>query len=517
MSSDGEVSLIFVCVNYPYFLKICGLALKMRVKMKEKYLRYIRQNSKKIGIFIAFTLFLITVGILIFHMIEPNSSINPSSNTVYVSGDGTGDFNCDGEADQIEINQALKFVMDNPEYTTVYLKGPFTYTITKTVYIGNNTILTGDSDAVVKLVDDAGWTNDPMIPIIGERGDSKIENVTIGGFEIDGNHGGNSEDPRGEGYYNMIYFHDAKKITVKNMYMHDGHGDGLRIHYGENIKFYNNTIYKLGHDGFYALETKNVAAWNNTITCRTNSGLRVANSNLVKFHDNKINSYYDGGAGGPGIIIEKTTGTVNDVEIYNNTIHNTFGPGLWLIGYGSSYSREEAQNVHIHHNIFYSTGTNPGIDWVGGIVTSGFYDTLIENNVFDGVYHGAIISMYPEDRPDLSFTGTGYKTIIRNNIIVNTLERKDNPDGTGYGIINYMPENHTFVLQNNCLYNNAGGNYKNTNSTTDIYADPLFVNQRKHDYRLKAKSPCIGAGYLSPDNFKKSKGNVTQINIGRYS
>jgi hypothetical protein len=47
MSSDGEVSLIFVCVNYPYFLKICGLALKMRVKMKEKYLRYIRQNSKK--------------------------------------------------------------------------------------------------------------------------------------------------------------------------------------------------------------------------------------------------------------------------------------------------------------------------------------------------------------------------------------------------------------------------------------------------------------------------------------
>jgi hypothetical protein len=154
---------------------------------------------------------------------------------------------------------------------------------------------------------------------------------------------------------------------------------------------------------------------------------------------------------------------------------------------------------------------------VGGIVTSGFYDTLIENNVFDGVYHGAIISMYPKDRPDLSFTGTGYKTIIRNNIIVNTLERKDNPDGTGYGIINYMPENHTFVLQNNCLYNNAGGNYKNTNSTTDIYADPLFVNQRKHDYRLKAKSPCIGAGYLSPDNFKKSKGNVTQINIGRYS
>ena len=63
-----------------------------------------------------------------------------------------------------------------------------------------------------------------------------------------------------------------------------------------------------------------------------------------------------------------------------------------MIGYGNaSYPKEEAQNVHIHHNIFYSTGTNPSINWVGGIVASGFNDTLIENNVFDGVYHAAVI------------------------------------------------------------------------------------------------------------------------------
>ena len=91
---------------------------------------------------------------------------------------------------------------------------------------------------------------------------------------------------------------------------------------------------------------------------------------------------------------------VNDVDVYNNTIHNTYGPGIWLIGYGKSYPKEEALNVHIHHNTFYNTGTNPSIDWVGGIVTSGFYDTLIENNVFDGVYHAAVTHMYP--------TGKGY-------------------------------------------------------------------------------------------------------------
>jgi hypothetical protein len=57
------------------------------------------------------------------------------------------------------------------------------------------------------------------------------------------------------------------------------------------------------------------------------------------------------------------------------------------------------------------------------------YDTLIENNVFDGVYHAAIIDMYPlvstgmGDPVDLSPQGTGYTTIIRNNIIVNTQKR----------------------------------------------------------------------------------------------
>ena len=68
--------------------------------------------------------------------------------------------------------------------------------------------------------------------------------------------------------------------------------------------------------------------------------------------------------------------------------HDTYGPGIWLIGWLDSYPREEAQNVHIFDNVFYNTGTNPNIDLVGGIITSGFYDTLIENNTFDGVYHG---------------------------------------------------------------------------------------------------------------------------------
>jgi hypothetical protein len=246
-------------------------------------------------------------------------------------------------------------------------------------------------------------------------------------------------------------------------------------------------VYKLGHDGLYAIECKNVSAWNNCITCRTDSGLRIRDSNHVKFHDNMIDSFYNWSAGSSGIQIEKSKNKVNDVEVYNNTIHDTYGPGIWLIGCGEPDFKDDAKNVHIYHNIFYSTGKNPSIDWVGGIVTSGFYDTLIENNVFDGVYHAAIIHMYPKsagDSIDLSPKGIGYTTIVRNNIIVNTQERKKDPDGTGYGVINYLPETHTFVLENNLLYNNRGGRYKNADSKTDIYVDPLFVDQKNHDYRL---------------------------------
>jgi hypothetical protein len=73
------------------------------------------------------------------------------------------------------------------------------------------------------------------------------------------------------------------------------------------------------------------------------------------------------------------------------------------------------------------------------------------------------------------------------------------------------------VLENNCLYNNSAGNYQNCTSTSDIYADPLFVNQGKHDYHLKPASPCIGAGYISLTSSNESGENGSQLNIGRYS
>ena len=505
--------------------------------MTEKYLIYVRQNWKKIGFSIVILIFLISLAIFLLHIIvqtnsslalsnktvdahveinqtiQSYSSFKPSNTTVSVAGDGSGNFTCDGSDDQVEINQAFAYVAENPQFTTVYLKGPNTYVISDSIFIGNNMTLEGDPTAVIKLIDNADW---PVFkPLITQMDITGIHGVTIKGFEINGNHDNNLDKKKGFGYYDMTHFHNAKDIQVHDMYMHDGHGEGLVVKIGSNIQFYNNTVYKTGHNALYVEECQNVDAWNNKITVRTDSGLKSKDSNHIKFHDNVINSFYDWSAGGAGILISKATGIVDDVEVYNNNIQDTYGPGIWLIGSSKSYTKDEAKNVHIYHNFLHNTGTNPSIDWVGGILTSGFYDTLIENNTIDGAYHGAIIHMYPiggnihiyptynnTGHIDLSPKDTGYITIVRNNIIANTQERKKDPDGTGYGVINYLPKTHTFVLENNCLYNNYAGNYLNCTSTTDIYVYPLLLNQT------------IGAGYnTSSDSSIELPGNVNLTNI----
>jgi hypothetical protein len=98
--------------------------------------------------------------------------------------------------------------------------------------------------------------------------------------------------------------------------------------------------------------------------------------------------------------------------------------------------------------------------------------------------------MYPTGTDysvDLSPKGKGYTTIVRNNTIETTQKRTKDPAGTGYAVINYLPETHTFILENNCLYNNVGGNYINANSTTDIYANPSLINQKNYDQLLKSR------------------------------
>lgn len=418
-----------------------------------------RKKTIIIGLLFAF---LIAIAVIFL-------STEPSGKVLYVAANGSGDFNCDGVDDQVEINKALAYVTENPEYRTVHLEGNTTYVISDSILIGSSTILEGDSTAVLKLKDRAGWPLEK--PLIAQMDSSGNCDITIRGFEIDGNHDKNTDKARGKGYYNLIHFLNSENIQVYDMYMHDSHGDGLKVTKCSNIQFYNNTVYKSGHDALYVIYSSNAEAWNNNVTCRTNSGLRIWNSNHVKFYNNTISSEGEGGA---GIQIQKDgpSTPMDDIEIYNNLLYETNAAGIWITGYGAKYSKDTAKDISIHDNKFYRAGTNQGSDWAGGIVLNGFQNTLIENNMFDGCYGAAIAHKRVKA---FAAPESGYVTFVKNNIIINT--QPSRAAGKGYAIFNKLNNTHSFVLEHNCLSNNVGGNYLYANSTTDVNVEKGYVEE----------------------------------------
>ncbi len=445
----------------------------------EKKVQTSRWGSRKKIIISSVTLILLIAIIILF------LSGLPIGRVVHVTANGSGDFNCDGVDDQVEINKALAYVAENPLFTTVHLEGNATYVISDSILIGSNTVLEGDPTAVIKLEDKSDWPADK--PMITQMDSSGNQNIIITGFEIDGNHDGNLEKKRGAGYHNLIHLLDSENIQVHDLYMHDSHGDGLKVTRCSNIQFYNNKVYRLGHDALYVIYSSNVEAWNNRITCRTNSGLRIYNSNHAKFYNNTINSEGEGGA---GIQVQKEGSSVimDDIEIFNNLIYETNAAGIWITGYGPKYSKDDAKDIYIHNNRFYKTGTNQGADWAGGITLNGFQNTLIENNLFDGCYGAAIAHKKVKA---FSAPESGYTTIVKNNIIINT--QPSRTAGKGYAILNKLNNTHSFILENNCLSNNAAGNYLYANSTSDVNFDKGYVEQIANNESMKKEFPCIEA------------------------
>ena len=484
---------------------------------------------------------------------------------IYVSGDGSGDYNCDGTSDQIEINQALDFVAANSNYTTVCLKGQNTYWIDEPIFISENTTLKGDSNAVVKLIDNAGW-NTQYKPLIGQTGlsytlglgdpSTTTGNITIRGFEIDGNRSMQTE-PSGNSYYSAIVLQNSYNITINDMYIHDCLADALQTGYDLygfdiNLQFYNNRIHASGHDGIIVINCKNFEIHHNIFTDnRTDAHIRVQYCNQFKIYNNiggdDPNRQFSGGI---GISMQANANTpLNDAEIYNNYFYGKgdfYGIWLWQTSGGATLHTHE--NVYIHHNI---------ISWyrLGGIGIEGFHNTVIENNVIQS--DAGLENTHPA--PGIVFYGgdpanniSGFQTIVKNNIIV---------DNVSFGIDNQQPVIHSFISDYNAINGNLSGNYNNVTSTTDIYSNPqlasnlidiynnilnsnwknavlsgdfegdLGANEAKLEYHIKSEfgrwdgtqwfadtitSPCIDAGDSTYNYANEPTPNGSRINLGAF-
>jgi len=338
-----------------------------------------------------------------------------------------------------------------------------TYVITDSIILQDNSVLEGEPGTIITIPDNAGWPQwKPLISGIG------VQNATIKNLEINGNdknqdntptwsgHDGKGEGKRwGQGYYNFIHVIDCDSVDVNNCLMHDSLGDGFRTKTSTNIKFYNNTAYRLGHDVFYGIDSQNIEAYNNRITTRTNSALRLWNSAHVRFYSNVINAQLDSLGGNAGLQIEDSKGTLQDVEICNNIISQTWGAGTWLISYENG--GQNTQGVLVHHNLFHQVGQSYNIPYTGGIVNDGMKGTQVYNNVFEGTKNDAFRNQ-----------GEGQGTIISNNVITDTVSHTGiSQTATGKGIADLAGA--ALSITNNCFYNNQNGNlYQCTSSGDDL-------------------------------------------------
>ena len=466
-----------------------------------------------------------------------------SPSVLYVTGDGSGDYNCDGTHDQVEINHALDRVASDPKYTTVYLKGPHTYWIDEPILISSHCILKGDGNARVQVIDNTDWpVNKPLIAqkgaeywaggihagnlgdqIYGKDGDL-LTDVEIAGFELTA---GNQSADTGSWYYILMLFHLVDNISIHDMNLHDSYGDFIRMmgnswEVSNNIIVYNNVMSSSGHEGLYFAGISHVEAYDNKILhTRTNDGIRFEECRKVSIHDNIIgNSLTSTSSGYAGILLANGSIPLGTAEIYNNFIYGKAGS----IVLESGPTKNLQNGVHIHHNRIFQTFDNTAgkVDYLnGGIHIHGADNTLIEFNTIEGSQKDGIVFEIGHG------TETGYQTFVKNNIIANC----DN-----YGI-NNLSASHTFVIEHNDLYNCTNGHYNQSSSTTDLHADPLFKQGVSTndpglvDLHLQSEagrwngtqwitdtvtSPCIDAGISTSDFADEPVPNGGRVNIGAY-
>ncbi|HEY3360874.1 MAG TPA: right-handed parallel beta-helix repeat-containing protein [Methanosarcina sp.] len=273
------------------------------------------------------TLFLVTCLILTTAQAALGAPSTQSSKVVTVAGDGSGDYNCDGKADDVQINQALEFAAENPG-TTVHLKGPFTYDISDSLRIGSNTILEGDSGTKIKLA--AG------LPVWGGRESSITEkkamlmirggsasDVTINGITVDGSQSDYYSGVRlGTSCYNMATLVNCNGLTIQDVTFQNGCNDAMLISQSSNVLIDSVTVNKCGHDGIYAYHVNGITVKNCKFINRTNSSCRFDSVTSGVFTNNDCTT---SGGGYAGLELQ---GTLSNIEASGNYFHDLPAPAV---------------------------------------------------------------------------------------------------------------------------------------------------------------------------------------------
>lgn len=351
----------------------------------------------------------------------------------------------------------------------VQLEGK-TYIISNSFELPSNLELIGTDGTVLMFADNCRIPqNVPMISIKNQK------NITIRNIRFEGNQKAqtyalsipNPNHPEqtgkkawGNQVNTFIYATNSEGITVTNCAFNDNLGDGLRVSGCKNIEFAYNTGEMGGHDTFFALRSEGIRVHHNNIRTLVNSAIRWLSCSHVRIYNNFIDWRGPRDAG-PGMQGQNDGGVSKDVEVCNNVIVSSWGPGMWLVDKTGGNTE-----IWIHHNLFLNCGGNHGIWWVSGIISSGYNNALIENNVFDGCYQAGITYFAVNNGWATEATAT-----LNANIFTESVPGKRDGSG-GYGVQNKISK-QSVISKNNCYWNNKAGDVSGCSvSDSDLFIDP---------------------------------------------
>lgn len=290
-----------------------------------------------------------------------------------------------GHSNQEQINKAL-------EKGDVYLEAGV-YEVDNTIIIGSNRVLSGDSNAIIRVYSgSAQW-------FTGLKGviscEDVVHDVEISGFQIDGNIGNlpkSYADSRSDTSHDcekLIILHGysasfASNIKIHDLKLYDSFSDGIYILFADQVSCYDNVISNCQHEGIYLSCVKNGLFYSNKIAGITSDAGRLDNCVNCKVFSNLFFSYtgesYGAWAGGQsglqvadsgasmGYDGSKKPQTTTNIEVYDNTFSSPGLRAVWLDSTGKGVT-----NVYIHDNSFVG---------VSGIETDGTpVDVISSNNV----------------------------------------------------------------------------------------------------------------------------------------
>ncbi len=480
-----------------------------------------------------------------------------NAQTITVATDGSGDYNCNGTNDEIEINQAITQVF-NQGGGTVHLKNG-TYIIDNPIILKSNITFEGESDTatIIKLADEADWGIQPdaNYPIYHDAESfiiadgntnynpewqftiGRIENLTLQNFKIDGNkqnqhyvdlNGDTVLVEGGTSNYVAIDLGDpydatrSNNLTFSNIRVENNLGDAISLQNAQNININHCKSANIGHSAAYLIDVLNVLAEYNEYNVFANSGIRIDIGNHITIRKNHIFSTDNAGNFGIQISHRYTTDVMNDVLIEQNLIEDIPYAGIALYTDDPTITN----GVVIQNNLIYRCGLPSVANESGGINIFNFDNTIIENNtLFNNCAGGIVFGVNPYYPNGL--TGTKTAT-IRNNIITNSIGL----DIDSYGIYLDNDDNTNLILENNNVWGNQTANYYNCSAgNNSISSDPLFISGQTItdkwdipfptlDLHLQQSSPCINSGTSSVsttidyDDNTRPYGNA--FDIGAY-